>query len=44
MIIAGLERVREEGDDQGNVVLKELPVDMKEDADRDFVATIKRRT
>jgi hypothetical protein len=45
VITAGLERVRAEGDElrrrgildaQGNVVLKELPADMKEGADRDF--------
>jgi hypothetical protein len=45
VITAGLERVRAEGDElrrrgvldaQGNVLLKELPADMKEGADRDF--------
>jgi hypothetical protein len=42
---AGLERVRAEGDElrqkgvldaQGNLLLKELPADMEEGADRDF--------
>src|SRR5258707_495326 len=41
----GMERVRAEGDElrrkglldsQGNVLVKELPADMEEDADRDF--------
>ena len=41
----GLERVRAEGedlrrrgilDDEGNLLLKELPADMREGADRDF--------
>jgi hypothetical protein len=45
VITAGLERVRAEGDElrrrgildaQGNMLLKELPADMKEGADRDF--------
>ncbi len=45
MITAGLQRVRAEGDEfrrkglldsAGNLLLKELPADMKEDADRDF--------
>lgn len=45
VITAGLERVRAESDElrrrgildaQGNVLLKELPADMKEGADRDF--------
>ena len=45
VITAGLERVRAEGDElrrrgildaHGNVVLKELPADMKEGVDRDF--------
>jgi hypothetical protein len=45
VITAGLDRVRAEGDElrrrgildaQGNVLLKELPADMKEGADRDF--------
>jgi hypothetical protein len=45
VITAGLARVRSEGDElrrkgildaQGNVLLKELPADMKEGADRDF--------
>ena len=45
VITAGLERVRAEGDElrrrgildaQGNLLLKELPADMKEGADRDF--------
>jgi hypothetical protein len=45
VITAGLERVRAEGDElrrrgildpQGNVLLDELPADMKEGADRDF--------
>jgi hypothetical protein len=45
VITAGLERVRAEGDElrrrgildaRGNVLLKELPADMKEGADRDF--------
>lgn len=45
VIAAGLERVRAEGDElrrrgildaQGNVILKELPADMKEGGDRDF--------
>jgi hypothetical protein len=45
VITAGLERVQAEGDElrrrgildaQGNVLLKELPADMKEGADRDF--------
>ena len=45
VITAGLERVRAEGDElrrrgildaQGNVLLKDLPADMKEGADRDF--------
>jgi hypothetical protein len=45
VITAGLERVRAEGDElrrrglldaQGNVLLKELPADMQEGADRDF--------
>jgi hypothetical protein len=45
IITAGLERVRAEGDElrrrgildaRGNVLLKELPADMKEGADRDF--------
>lgn len=42
---AGLERVRTEGDElrqrgildaQGNLLLKEMPADMKEGGDRDF--------
>jgi hypothetical protein len=45
VITAGLERVRAEGDElrrrgildaQGNLLMKELPADMKEGADRDF--------
>ncbi len=45
MLTAGLERVRAEGDElrrkglldsQGKVLVKELPADMREDADRDF--------
>jgi len=45
MFTVGLEQVRAEGDDlrrkglldtEGNLHLKELPVDMKEGADRDF--------
>jgi hypothetical protein len=45
MIEAGLERIRAEGDDlrrrglldaQGNVLLKELPPDMRENSERDF--------
>ena len=45
MFAAGLERVRAEGDElrrkglldsEGHVLLKELPADMKEGADRDF--------
>jgi hypothetical protein len=45
VITAGLERVRAEGDDlrrrgildaEGNLLLQELPADMKEGADRDF--------
>jgi hypothetical protein len=45
VITAGLERVRAEGDAlrrrgvldaDGNLLLKELPADMKERADRDF--------
>lgn len=45
MFSAGLQRVRAEGDElrrkglldsDGNLVLKELPADMKEGADRDF--------
>jgi hypothetical protein len=44
-ITAGLDRVRAEGDElrrrgildaQGKLLLKELPADMKEGADRDF--------
>jgi hypothetical protein len=45
VITAGLERVRAEGDElrrrglldeHGNLLVKELPADMKEDAPRDF--------
>jgi len=45
VITAGLERVRAEGDElrrrgildsEGNLLLKELPADMQEGADRDF--------
>jgi hypothetical protein len=45
VLTAGIERVREEGDElrrkgildsQGNLIAKELPADMKEGADRDF--------
>jgi len=45
VITAGLERVRAEGDElrrrglldeHGNLLAKELPSDMKEDAPRDF--------
>lgn len=45
VITAGLERVRAEGDElrrrgvldaHGNLLLKELPADMKEGAERDF--------
>ena len=45
VLTAGMERVRAEGDElrrkglldsQGNLLLKELPADMKEGADRDF--------
>jgi hypothetical protein len=45
MFTAGLERVRAEGDElrrrglldsQGNLLVKELPADMQEGADRDF--------
>jgi hypothetical protein len=45
VITAGLERVRAEGDElrlrelldeQGNLLVKELPADMKEGARRDF--------
>ena len=45
VIIAGMERVRAEGDElrlkglldsQGNLLVKELPADMQEGADRDF--------
>ena len=45
MMAAGIERVRAEGDElrrrglldeNGNVCLKELPADMREDAERDF--------
>jgi len=45
MFTAGLERVRAEGDDlrrkglldsEGNLLVKELPADMQEGADRDF--------
>jgi len=45
MFAEGLERVRAEGDElrrkglldeQGNMVIKELPADMKEGSERDF--------
>lgn len=45
MITAGLERVRAEGDElrrrgildsEGKLLVKDLPADMKEGADRDF--------
>lgn len=45
VITAGLERVRAEGEDlrrrgildsEGNLLVKDLPADMKEGADRDF--------
>src|SRR5260221_13751325 len=45
VITAGLERVRAEGDElrrrglldeHGNIVIKELPADMKEGSERDF--------
>lgn len=45
MFAAGLERVKAEGDElrrkklldsQGNLVVRELPADMQEGADRDF--------
>ena len=45
MITVGLERVRAEGDElrrrglldaEGNLLLKELPADMREDSERDF--------
>ena len=45
MFASGLERVRAEGDElrrkglldeQGNMVMKELPADMKEGSERDF--------
>ena len=45
IIDAGVERVRAEGDElrrkglldqEGNVLLKELPPDMREDSERDF--------
>jgi hypothetical protein len=45
MFTAGLERVRVEGDElrrrglldsQGNLLVKEIPADMQEGADRDF--------
>jgi hypothetical protein len=45
MFTAGLARVKAEGDElrrkglldsQGNLLVRELPADMKEDADRDF--------
>lgn len=45
MFDAGMERVRAEGDElrrkgildsEGNLLMKELPADMKEGADRDF--------
>ena len=45
MIEAGLERIRAEGDElrrkglldtQGNVLLEELPPDMRENSERDF--------
>jgi hypothetical protein len=45
VLTAGMERVREEGDElrrkglldsQGTLLVKKLPADMKEGADRDF--------
>ena len=45
VLTAGMERVRAEGDElrrkglldsEGNVLVKELPADMREGADRDF--------
>ena len=45
VLTAGMERVRAEGDElrrkgildsQGNLLVKELPADMQEGADRDF--------